>query len=728
MLKNYPPRIFFISCLLFLIATSVKAQKIDNGFLKKSVSGPITGKRNLIECTPVAPMNTCNIIQNNNFTPTDTYDPGNATMAFDPFSLGYVPQWVQSHGTPNIYDPYHPLSTAPPLPATGFAFMANLYVYDPIQQMMVPGSEGIAQKIPALKTGDKYAMSFFKFLSLGNIQPSPPVNEFYIVLMHCSDYNNFNTGVYFIPPFPVNSQIVYCEANVINTSWQQVLGSFTANDNYDMLWVLTKPNDNSQMGFRGVAFAYPEIVNVQTFSAGPEPTPTPPNCVVTIGPKKPNCAVANAVFTWHGPSSQTITAPANQKIQVDASDPLNVGVWTLRMTVPGAQAPAGACITQSTDIFATVNVASCCNRPVVTPGGPIDYYYMWEQGPMIGVKLSSNSLTGNQWYKNGVILPYETQQIITVHQPGNYTVMINGCSSNPVVVNTHPYGPPNLPFSEHIMPVQSPGYYCFNSTDIIKQFDLGPSANYTWNTNPFGSSNPAIQIDPLSYNIHSPNASVIIGNFANTNDPFVQATADLNGIQKVLDYFIVLSPNTELPAPRCRNTNYSVYANWNSSPWTLPGGTKFDYENYDFGANGVIVAPPVYAGLHQVTIPGNNPMSEPLQVRFSDNSYMKYHFYYSWGGCYKRDIPIQIVCGRSEDNITNIAIYPNPATDKITLTSTDAINLIEISDLMNPTLKTIKTKGTKSITINVFDLKPGVYNCKIITDKGIENRKIIIRR
>ncbi len=34
----------------------------------------------------------------------------------------------------------------------------------------------------------------------------------------------------------------------------------------------------------------------------------------------------------------------------------------------------------------------------------------------------------------------------------------------------------------------------------------------------------------------------------------------------------------------------------------------------------------------------------------------------------------------------------------------------------------------KSVIVNVFDLKPGVYNCKITTGKGTENQKIVINR
>jgi hypothetical protein len=47
---------------------------------------------------------------------------------------------------------------------------------------------------------------------------------------------------------------------------------------------------------------------------------------------------------------------------------------------------------------------------------------------------------------------------------------------------------------------------------------------------------------------------------------------------------------------------------------------------------------------------------------------------------------------------------------------------------MNPVLKRIKVNNAKSITVNVVDLKPGIYNCKITTSNGVENQKLIIQR
>jgi len=120
-----------------------------------------------------------------------------------------------------------------------------------------------------------------------------------------------------------------------------------------------KNNFATNPTFIGVDLAYPELIDVNGFTAGSAPTPDPSTCLVTIGPSTPNCGVANAVFTWHGPNNQSITAPVNQQIQINASLSQNVGTWTLTMTVPSSITPNGSCTQTQSPISATVTVPSC---------------------------------------------------------------------------------------------------------------------------------------------------------------------------------------------------------------------------------------------------------------------------------------------------------------------------------------------------------------------------------
>ena len=42
--------------------------------------------------------------------------------------------------------------------------------------------------------------------------------------------------------------------------------------------------------------------------------------------------------------------------------------------------------------------------------------------------------------------------------------------------------------------------------------------------------------------------------------------------------------------------------------------------------------------------------------------------------------------------------------------------------------KKINKQFNKTININVSTLKPGIYNCHVITERGLENKKKIIKR
>lgn len=73
-------------------------------------------------------------------------------------------------------------------------------------------------------------------------------------------------------------------------------------------------------------------------------------------------------------------------------------------------------------------------------------------------------------------------------------------------------------------------------------------------------------------------------------------------------------------------------------------------------------------------------------------------------------------------------LYPNPATNQINITSIEGIILIEIIDVMNSKIKRLKLNATNKSSINISDLPSGIYNCRITTVTGIENKKFIIKR
>jgi Secretion system C-terminal sorting domain len=391
-----------------------------------------------------------------------------------------------------------------------------------------------------------------------------------------------------------------------------------------------------------------------------------------------------------------------------------------------------------------VTVTVCPPCPVITPSGPIDYYTPVDGAPN-GRLLSSNITTGNQWYFNNVAIPNANAQTYNIKNQwgytpgGDYYAMNNGCKSNIVHVDFKHYGygrygEENLNrLGAKIHPIQTSNYYCFNSTNnLIRQFDLGPSAYYVWNfpVTPIGGV-PNITLTPGSYNPNSNQAQVNIGGSLGTIMPYVQGIANLNGREIIIDYYHILSHSIYISTNQqvCANAGQTITNFAISSLKTIPGGSGFDWEEYDFGPTGTIFSGPG-AGQRSVIIPGRST-PQALTVKFTGNSFVQKRFYYNWGGCYEEKYNVTLYNGCFAGQVSgslDVNIFPNPATNQLTITSTQSISYIEISNLMTPTLKKIKVNGTKSTTIDVLDLSPGVYNCKITTNKGVENQKLIIKR
>lgn len=318
-----------------------------------------------VDCTPLSSVGLCNLLRNINFTPLPTYDP--VSNMSDPFGLGYIPDWYPAQESANITDlgaeGFGIPNPTPPFPAMGFAFMAaGRDINNNLR------TEGIAQKIAPLTATQKYCLSFFMKRGYAFELPASPI-ALKIVLMNCSDYSAVvSSGP--MPPPPVNSKVIYCNLPIsIYPDWEQKIVTFIPDRNYDMIWIYPdvdyRPLDEGPT----LAFAYPELISIQNFSAGLPPTPTNPGCYVTIGPNVPNCSVTNAVFKWTGPAGQIITPSATQQISIDASIAANRGTWTLSMNPPASVNNNGNTCSQLLTISATVVVPNNCTTPcIILPG------------------------------------------------------------------------------------------------------------------------------------------------------------------------------------------------------------------------------------------------------------------------------------------------------------------------------------------------------------------------
>ncbi|MGL1572129.1 T9SS type A sorting domain-containing protein, partial [Vibrio parahaemolyticus] len=60
----------------------------------------------------------------------------------------------------------------------------------------------------------------------------------------------------------------------------------------------------------------------------------------------------------------------------------------------------------------------------------------------------------------------------------------------------------------------------------------------------------------------------------------------------------------------------------------------------------------------------------------------------------------------------NISLYPNPATNHITISADEAISTINIVDRMGRMINTVSANGTQS-QIDLSNLSSGIYVAKI---------------
>ena len=78
-----------------------------------------------------------------------------------------------------------------------------------------------------------------------------------------------------------------------------------------------------------------------------------------------------------------------------------------------------------------------------------------------------------------------------------------------------------------------------------------------------------------------------------------------------------------------------------------------------------------------------------------------------------------------DENAVNVAIYPNPATDVLTINSDSKISSVKVLNYLGQTIDIINVRGME-VTINTSTYDAGIYFMQIETEKGISTQKIII--
>ena len=88
---------------------------------------------------------------------------------------------------------------------------------------------------------------------------------------------------------------------------------------------------------------------------------------------------------------------------------------------------------------------------------------------------------------------------------------------------------------------------------------------------------------------------------------------------------------------------------------------------------------------------------------------------------------LQLTCetlGINENSLVDIALYPNPVTDILNISSKTEITSVEIYNVNGQLLKNISLKAMQG-EIDLNSLTTGIYFAKVIANNAMETFKII---
>ena len=82
--------------------------------------------------------------------------------------------------------------------------------------------------------------------------------------------------------------------------------------------------------------------------------------------------------------------------------------------------------------------------------------------------------------------------------------------------------------------------------------------------------------------------------------------------------------------------------------------------------------------------------------------------------------------GVSETESINVAMYPNPAHESVTILTDDNMLDVGIYNLLGQQIQKMALGGTSKCTLNTSDLASGVYVVKIRTEKGLVAKQLVV--
>ncbi|MBI2730560.1 MAG: T9SS type A sorting domain-containing protein [Sphingobacteriales bacterium] len=226
-------------------------------------------------------------------------------------------------------------------------------------------------------------------------------------------------------------------SGVLNYQWQQQTGtdiyrniSGATSLNYDPP-VLSQTNNYRRLVYTGSCSNYSSVVTI-TITGGSTSAPT-----ITAGSATTFCSGGSVTLTssvasgnqWYK-DGVLIAGAINQTYSASAS-----GSYTCTVTGSGCTSPASNAIVVTVNPIPAAPTISAGSSTSICAGN--------------SVTLTSSVATGNQWYKDGVLIAGAINQTYAVSASGSYTCIVtsNGCSSaasNAIVVTVNAVPSPSV--------------------------------------------------------------------------------------------------------------------------------------------------------------------------------------------------------------------------------------------------------------------------------------------
>ena len=446
---------------------------------------------------------------------------------------------------------------------------------------------------------------------------------------------------------------------------------------------------------------------------------------ITVSANPTNGGTVSGGGTYNQGQSCTVTATANSGYTFTN--------WTENGNVVSTQAnytfnvnsnrTLVANFTAQTQQYNITVSANPTNGGTVTGGGS------YNQGASCTVSATANSgYTFNNWTENGNVVSSQANYTFTVNgnrtlvanftaQPQNYTISV---SANPAEGGTVTGGgsyQQGQTCTVHATPAT--GYNFVRWTENGSSVSTNPNYSFTVT----GNRTLVAQFEGQSYYI------------ATNSNPSNGGTTSGNGLYTHGQQCTVTATPAEGYAFENWTEGGSQVSTDASYTFTVTSGHNFvanftvqTFEivtNINLAEGGTVTGGGTYQYGDQVTVNVVTVEDYAFRNWTENGEVVSEEKTYTFTATANRNLTanLEYTVGIGEHQATTL-IYPNPASDKLTVEANEAIGNVEIYNLMGTLVYSQKDCDNK-VEINTSDLQSGIYFIRLTNDKVSETRRFV---